>query len=525
MKKKYFRVTNKIFIKIIKDFVLTFGLPKIQKRLSIYTYNSDLDELHINFIDQICNVKFLSKNNEKIKSLTPLFFSNKNIKKLFELAHSLGFEEANIGFITSLNFDIDLTCKVDFLSKTFADNIIEVWYSTSNNNSYNKIKDIFEKYKISISEDFDLRKYIEGKNILKENLFDKFGCLNSKISKFGEILGIDISSDTKSLKNRIKKFSNDYSLYEEWFKKIMKNDIKGVTPQDIATELFKPVTIIIPCYNSNDTILKTLYSIESQELSINQKKLIDVVVVDDGSKEPVYNLIKKEQKYFSFFVRVIRLEQNSGLSTARNIGILSSKMEFIILLDSDIIIPKNYILEHVVRNQLVPHAIFVSFKQNIEPESKLIQIDNIKKGLESPINIDDSRLFKSIIKNKPAIYRYSETTNFETLNDTNYFKNFGYGRMLGIYDLATMVVGHNMSLSKETIEKCGYFSNHFIGWGLEDSYFGAKLIANGNYIIPVLSSNVYHINHPPRSGSVKKKQMEFKKNIKLYNSLLEQDYF
>lgn len=524
MKKKYFCVSNKIFIKIIKNFVLTFGLPRIQRRLSIYTYNSDLDELHVNFIDQTCDIKFLPKNNEKLKSFSPLFLSNKNIKKLFELAHSLGFEESNIGFITSLSFNIDLTCKVDFLSKTFADNIIEVWYSSSSNNYYNKVKDIFEKYRILFSEEFDLRKYIEGKNIPKEKLFDKFGCLNSKISKFGEILGIDISSDTKSLKNRIKKFSNDYSLYEEWFNKITKNDINGVVTQNILPELFKPISIIIPCYNSNDTILETLYSIESQELSTNQKKLIDVIIVDDGSKEPVYNLIRKEQKYFSFPIRVIRLEQNSGLSTARNVGILSSKMEFIVLLDSDIVIPKNYILEHVVRNQLVPNAVFVSFKKNIEPGSKLIQIDNIKKGLESPVNIDDSRLFKSIIKNKLAIYRSPETTNFETLNDTNYFKNFGYGRVLGVYDLATMVVGHNMSLSKQTIEKCGYFSNHFIGWGLEDSYFGAKLIANGNYIIPVLSSNVYHINHHPRSGSMKKKQMEFKKNIKLYNNLLEQDY-
>ena len=50
------------------------------------------------------------------------------------------------------------------------------------------------------------------------------------------------------------------------------------------------------------------------------------------------------------------------------------------------------------------------------------------------------------------------------------------------------------------------------------------IIANGNYVIPVLSSNVYHINHEPRSGSQAKKVNEFKHNIEIYNKLLDQDF-
>ena len=70
----------------------------------------------------------------------------------------------------------------------------------------------------------------------------------------------------------------------------------------------------------------------------------------------------------------------------------------------------------------------------------------------------------------------------------------------------------------------GGFSNYFKGWGLEDSYFGSKMIAEGNYVIPVLSCGVYHIDHPPRSGSEKKKLQELEGNLARYKELLDKSY-
>ena len=87
-----------------------------------------------------------------------------------------------------------------------------------------------------------------------------------------------------------------------------------------------------------------------------------------------------------------------------------------------------------------------------------------------------------------------------------------------------MVVGHNFTCLRRKINHIAAFSTEFKGWGLEDSFFGAEMIAKGNFVIPVLSSGVYHINHPPRSGSNEVKQKELHRNFKKYNSLLKGYY-
>lgn len=57
---------------------------------------------------------------------------------------------------------------------------------------------------------------------------------------------------------------------------------------------------------------------------------------------------------------------------------------------------------------------------------------------------------------------------------------------------------------------------------MEDAYFSTNLIAQGCFVIPVLSSCVYHINHLPRSGSAEQKNKEALNNYNIYNELLDQ---
>lgn len=110
---------------------------------------------------------------------------------------------------------------------------------------------------------------------------------------------------------------------------------------------------------------------------------------------------------------------------------------------------------------------------------------------------------------------------FEALSDSNCFKDFGFGRVVNGYDLPSMVVGHNMSINKKYVKTVGGFSDSFIGWGLEDSFFGAKVIAEGCFVIPLLDTGVYHVNHPPRSGSTEAREIEYQKNIETYRNLTE----
>lgn len=97
----------------------------------------------------------------------------------------------------------------------------------------------------------------------------------------------------------------------------------------------KPIiSIIIPCYNSRNTIIHTLDSVFNQ-IKISENEY-EVVVIDDCSKDGTLNLVKKSFKTKELsHVKLLSLSKNRGVSFARNIGIHHSSGDWIVFLDSD----------------------------------------------------------------------------------------------------------------------------------------------------------------------------------------------
>ena len=88
------------------------------------------------------------------------------------------------------------------------------------------------------------------------------------------------------------------------------------------------VSVIIPAYNAERFIEKTLNSVLSQTY-----KNIEVLVVDDGSQDRTAEIVRSIAAQNQ---RVILLQQpNSGVAAARNLAIQNSKGEFIAPIDAD----------------------------------------------------------------------------------------------------------------------------------------------------------------------------------------------
>lgn len=91
------------------------------------------------------------------------------------------------------------------------------------------------------------------------------------------------------------------------------------------------VSVIIPMYNSEQTIVRTLESVRKQ----TYKGEIEVIIVNDGSRDRSLEVVKEYLGKNTFpHVRIIDKE-NGGVSTARNMGMRAAKGEYIALLDSD----------------------------------------------------------------------------------------------------------------------------------------------------------------------------------------------
>lgn len=89
------------------------------------------------------------------------------------------------------------------------------------------------------------------------------------------------------------------------------------------------VSVIVPLYNAEKYIEETMESILNQTY-----KNIEIVIVDDGSKDRSSSIVKNLKKKYPEQIKYI-LQENQGVSVARNTGIENASGEYISFLDSD----------------------------------------------------------------------------------------------------------------------------------------------------------------------------------------------
>lgn len=103
------------------------------------------------------------------------------------------------------------------------------------------------------------------------------------------------------------------------------------------------VSVTITTYNSSSTIHEVLEAILKQEYSL---KKIEVIVVDGHSYDETLKIVEDfKSKYGHLFHRfeIIKHDKNYGVSRARNDGIKESNGEYVLILDSDVILPSSAI--------------------------------------------------------------------------------------------------------------------------------------------------------------------------------------
>lgn len=87
------------------------------------------------------------------------------------------------------------------------------------------------------------------------------------------------------------------------------------------------ISVIIPVYNAEKTILSTLTSVFNQDCS----GLVEIIVIDDGSTDNTHSILKK---LTAENLKIIK-QDNRGVSCARNVGILEANGRYLTFLDSD----------------------------------------------------------------------------------------------------------------------------------------------------------------------------------------------
>ena len=97
-------------------------------------------------------------------------------------------------------------------------------------------------------------------------------------------------------------------------------------------------SLIIPIYNRPEEIKELLESL----LLSNYKKEYEIVIIEDGSKIDCKEVVSQYADKFSISYY---FKENSGPGDSRNYGMKVAKGDYFIILDSDCLIPSNYLSE------------------------------------------------------------------------------------------------------------------------------------------------------------------------------------
>lgn len=302
--------------------------------------------------------------------------------------------------------------------------------------------------------------------------------------------------------------SNDYSHKQKLFEAVTsQNLLSDHSTGALEVPNVFSVSFIIPFFNSRSSIERTIAGIVGQHGIQQFAGKIEVVIVDDGSDEQAIDAIGEHD--WPLPIKVIRAEQNSGVSQARMLGMTHASGDVLCFIDSDVILSETYLVDHYIRNVILDDCVFVSFKENVANDFYQNTTSSSGISLPRPDISKDLRYSKKVRESAVGVYEVEQSVSVNILEDSHYFKNFHGARVFGVYDLASMITGHNFSGRRSTFEKASPFSKSFRGWGMEDVYLGLRMIATGTFIVPVLSCGTYHIEHEARSGSDELKQDEY----------------
>lgn len=97
-------------------------------------------------------------------------------------------------------------------------------------------------------------------------------------------------------------------------------------------------SFVIPVYNRPDEILELLNSFAVQ----TYKEPYEIIIVEDGSSIPCEHIVEQFRNRLNI---TYYLKYNSGPGDSRNFGMQYAKGDYFIILDSDCILPPQYIAE------------------------------------------------------------------------------------------------------------------------------------------------------------------------------------
>ena len=195
------------------------------------------------------------------------------------------------------------------------------------------------------------------------------------------------------------------------------------------------VSIIMPVYNSEKYVQKTIKSVFSQSF-----KDWELIIVDDNSKDDTLKVINKLK---TNKLTVLKNKKNMGASYSRNTALTIAKGRYIAFLDSDDIWEKEKLEKQLNFMKEKDIAFSFSSYKRVDEKDRIIRIVDAPEKVNfsyllknvviqiSTVVLDTAKINKELIK-MPSIKTSEDTAMYlELLNNLEYA--YGYPECLAKY--------------------------------------------------------------------------------------------
>ena len=229
-------------------------------------------------------------------------------------------------------------------------------------------------------------------------------------------------------------------------------------------------SLIICTYNWPEALSLVLSSVSDQSILPNE-----IIVADDGSSESTAKVIEGLSNKISIpIIHSWQEDDGCRIPHSRNRAIAKSNYEYIIVIDGDTVLHKDFIKDH---KRFAQDGLYIQGSRVLlqsEFTSSLIKKNLFKKP----------SFYLEHAKNKINMVRLPFLTKL-----MSYFKNQNINRIRGC----------NFSLFKDDIIKVNGFNEEITTWGREDSEFVQRLFNSGVRKQHLKFSGIqYHLYHKER---------------------------
>lgn len=241
------------------------------------------------------------------------------------------------------------------------------------------------------------------------------------------------------------------------------------------------VSLIISTYNWKEALNLCLKSIVNQTVLPNE-----IIVADDGSTDDTKAIIDLFRTKFPIDIIHVWQEDNGfQLAKIRNKAILKAKFDYIIQIDGDLILDKNFISDHL----------------QFAKKNHFIRGSRVRLGEE---------LSKKLLVKKSIKFSFFDKNIKSRFNG---FRSYYVAKFLSKPSFNPhKMLGCNMAFWRHDALMVNGYENALVGWGHEDEEFAARLV-NSNIAKIKLKHYAFvnHIYHIERERS----------NEERHNALIE----